>query len=98
MNEKKNQTKTVKNVFNDLIKIYGVSHQFDELKIKEIWRKNMGEAIDNKTKKIKLFNGILSIYLDSGVLKQEFSFAKEKIKKMINEEMGKPVVTKVEIY
>lgn len=97
MNDKKNQTKVVKSVFDDLIKIYGVDYKFNELKIKEIWREKMGEAINNKTSKIQLFNGTLSIHLDSGVLKQEFSFAKEKIKSMINEEMGELIVQKVEI-
>lgn len=97
MNSKKNQTKAMKNVFNDLIKIYGVDHKFDELKIKEIWKKNMGTAIYNKTSKIQLFNGTVTIYLDSGVLKQEFSFAKEKIKTMLNLELGKNLVKKIEI-
>jgi len=97
MNKKNNQTKAVKSVFNDLIKIYGVDHKFNELKVKEIWRKNMGDAIDNKTTRIQLFNGTLTIHLDSGVLKQEFSFAKEKIKKMVNQEMGNTIVKKVEI-
>jgi len=97
MNKKNNQTKAVKSVFNDLIKIYGVDHKFNELKVKEIWRKNMGDAIDNKTTRIQLFNGTLTIHLDSGVLKQEFSFAKEKIKTMINQEMGNTIVKKVEI-
>ncbi len=98
MNRKNNETKAMKNVFNDLIKIYGVDHKFDELKIKEIWKKNMGLAIANKTSKIQLFNGTLSIHLDSGVLKQEFSYAKEKIKTLINNEMGKEIVKKVVIY
>lgn len=98
MKRKSEGIKPMKNVFGDLMKIYGMDHKFTELKVKEIWEEKMGAAIANKTNKIVLFNGILSIYLDSGVLKQEFSYAKEKIKNMMNENLGQKVIKKVEIY
>jgi hypothetical protein len=36
--------------------------------------------------------------LDSGVLKEEFSFSKSKIPQLINEKLGEQVIDQVEIW
>ena len=40
----------------------------------------------------------LIIYVDSGVLKEEFSMAKSKIVAMVNEHLGKDAIDDIQIY
>jgi predicted nucleic acid-binding Zn ribbon protein len=54
--------------------------------------------ITGHTREISVKNKVLKIKLDSGVLKEEFSYSKEKLIKLINDQVGKPVINSVEIY
>jgi len=89
---------SVGDVLKDLIKIYRVEDKFNELDIIRAWEEVMGKAIVSKTRKIKVKKDVLIVYLDSGVLKEEFSYAKEKLIKLINDQLGKEVIRSVEIH
>ncbi|WP_130735578.1 DUF721 domain-containing protein [Flavobacterium sp. J27] len=67
----------------------------DKVKIKEAWVQIMGNGVANYTEAIDLKNKTLYVRLTSAVLREELSYGKEKIVKMINEEMGKEIITKV---
>ncbi len=64
-------------------------------KINEIWASQMGPTIAGLTRKLFVKQKTLFIYIDSAPLRQELGFGKEKIKKMINEEMGELIVEEV---
>ena len=55
----------------------------------------MGNGVNNYTQNVALRNETLYVELTSAVLRQELSYGKEKIVKMINEELGKEVVKNV---
>ena len=85
-------------VIKDLLRVYGLNDRMDEIEVKDAWIELMGAAIDHKTRGIRLKKGVLSIQFDSGVLKEEFSFAKEKIKVLINDKIGREVIQEVRIW
>jgi len=79
----------------DVYSEYKLDGELENIEIKNIWDNMMGKAISNNTSYIKLMDGVLLIKLNSPVLKQELSFAKEKIKSHINSMLGKEAVKQV---
>lgn len=67
----------------------------DKVNVKDIWQQQMGPAINKYTSSIQLNNDTLYISLSSSVLREELSYGKEKIIKMMNEELGKELVKKL---
>ena len=67
----------------------------DKVSAEEAWHNVMGNAISKYTTAIKLDREILYVQLSSSVLRDELSYGKTKIISLLNEEMGKQVVTKL---
>ncbi len=67
----------------------------DQVKIRDIWNSQMGPAIEKYTTNIKLKNEVLYVQLSSSVLREELSYGKEKIIRILNEEMGKELIHKL---
>lgn len=67
----------------------------DKVNVKDVWSSQMGPAIEKYTTAIKLQGSTLYVQLSSSVLREELSYGKEKIIKMLNEELGKDLVTKL---
>jgi len=67
----------------------------DKVSIEDAWHSVMGNAISKYTTAIKLDREILYIQLSSSVLREELNYGKTKIVGMINQEMGKQIITKL---
>lgn len=55
----------------------------------------MGNGVNNYTTAIELRNDTLFVSLSSSVLREELSLGKSKIIKLLNEELGKDLITKI---
>jgi flagellar biosynthesis/type III secretory pathway protein FliH len=55
----------------------------------------MGQGVATHTTSVKLQNKTLIIQLTSSVLREELSYGKDKIVKMMNEEIGEEVISKL---
>lgn len=64
----------------------------DAVDVKQAWINLMGAGVNNYTQEITLKNGVLYVWLTSAVLREELLYGKQKIIKMMNEEVGKTVV------
>lgn len=67
----------------------------DKVQVRDVWAMQMGPAITKYTTAIKLERDILYVQLSSSVLREELSYGKEKIIKMLNEELGRELVKKL---
>jgi len=66
--------------------------------IKEAWKKCFGPTISGYTTEVRFNKGTLSIVLSSAALRHELSLGKEKIMKVLNEELGSDQIKGVQIY
>ena len=82
-------------VLQQIIKSNNLQPGIDEVNVKEAWKNLMGNGVNTYTKNVALRNGILYVELTSAVLRQELSYGKDKIIRMINEELGKDIVKEV---
>lgn len=79
-----------------MVKELKLKPKLDEVRIREEWAKIPN--FSKHTREINLRGGKLYITIDSAALKQELSYSLDKIKEMLNKELGSPVITDVIIY
>ena len=77
------------------IKENNLSKGMRKLKVEETWREMMGPGVMAHTSSVKLQNKTLIIQLTSSVLREELSYGKDKIIKMMNEKIGETVISKL---
>ncbi|NNK87563.1 MAG: DUF721 domain-containing protein [Flavobacteriaceae bacterium] len=65
----------------------------DQVNIIHAWEELMGQGVNQYTSSVKLKGHTLFVELNSSVLREELSYGKEKIIKMMNEALGKPLIT-----
>ncbi len=65
----------------------------DVVNVRDAWKNLMGNGVNNYTTEIQLKGSTLYVALSSAVLREELSYGKDKIIKMINEELRKDLVT-----
>lgn len=94
---KKNNEVTLKEALQAMVDRYKMRPKLHEAKIKQEWANIMGPSINKHTKNVYLKRDTLYVQIVSAPLKQELSFAKHKIIKILNEELGAEVVKHVEL-
>ena len=62
--------------------------KLNETKIRETWKGKMGTTINQYTKELRYRNEKLFITIEASSLKQELSYEREKIKNVMNQELG----------
>ena len=91
--ELKNISKIIEDVFSQKHFRIGI----DNIKVQDAWEKTMGKNIQKYTYKVYYQKGILYVKLKSSVLKEELTFEKVKIIKLINNELGKEYIKDMEL-
>ncbi len=94
---KRSNEQTLGEIIKEVIKAHGLEDKITRVRVSEAWYKVMGKFIAGKTASISFQNNTLFVKLDSPALCNELSYAKEKIIKSINKELGKNEVKKIVI-
>ncbi|WP_116789040.1 DUF721 domain-containing protein [Flavobacterium psychrotrophum] len=95
MAKRLNDNSSIGDVLKEFIKTNNLQKGMDGINVRDAWKNLMGNGVNNYTRDIMLRNSILYVELTSAVLREELSYGKDKIIKMINEELGRDVVTQV---
>ena len=95
MAKRENESFSIEDLMKTFIKENNLSKGMQKLKVEETWYKMMGPGVATHTNSVKLQNKTLIIQLKSSVLREELSYGKDKIIKMMNEELGETVITKL---
>ena len=90
--------RTLKDVLHQFVKTKPIRDKYELLNIKEVWKKCLGKTIDQYTSDIRYFSGTLTVVITSAPLRQELNFGKDKLKKLLNEELGKDVIHEIKIF
>lgn len=85
----------MKDLMQSFIKENNLTKGMQKLQIEEVWEKLMGSGVVSYTESVQLQNKTLVVKLTSSVLREELSYGKEKIIKMINNEMGEELVSRL---
>ncbi len=80
-----------------MLQEFKLAPQLNETRVKSLWEQLMGKTIATYTSNITVRKNVLYLTILSAPLKQELSYAKEKIRSLINEEMGEDYIREVVI-
>ncbi|MDD7914210.1 DUF721 domain-containing protein [Polaribacter ponticola] len=95
MAKRENDSFSIEDLMKTFIKQNNLSKGMQKIKVEETWAKMMGPGVATHTTSVKLHNKTLIIQLKSSVLREELSYGKDKIIKMMNEEMGDKLINKI---
>lgn len=86
---------SIGDVLKEFIEKNKLQPGMDKINVEEAWKSLMGNGVNSYTKEVVLKGTTLYVSLTSAVLREELSFGKQKIIKMINEELRKEVIKEV---
>ncbi len=95
MAKRLNNESSIGDVLKEIIQVNKLQPGIDQIAVKEAWKALMGNGVNSYTRNIILKGNTLYVELTSAVLREELSFGKDKIIKMINEELRRDVVKEV---
>lgn len=87
-----NEEQSIHDVLKNFISHNKLQDGIDKVEVKEIWFNLMGNGVANYTEEVELRKETLYVKLTSSVLREELMFGRDKIIKMINNEIGKELV------
>jgi len=89
------------NSIEDLMKIFVREHKLkkglQQVDVTDVWAQQMGNGVANYTSKVILRGELLTVHLTSSVLREELSYGKVKIIKMLNDALGEEIITKLRL-
>ena len=95
MAKRLNNENSIAEVLKEIIQINKLQTGIDQVSIKEAWLNLMGNGVNSYTKNVVLKGTTLYVELSSAVLRQELSYGKDKIIKMINDEFRRDLIKDV---
>jgi len=90
-----NEESPIGDVLKQFIQDNKLQAGMDKIDVRDAWKNLMGNGVNNYTTEILLKGSTLYVALSSAVLREELSYGKDKIIKMINEELRKEIVTEL---
>ena len=94
MNESKRNSNEAPlgDIIEKLMRAYGLENKMKEYDVMAAWPELMGPAVANRTKEIRIQNGILYLTMDSAVMRDELQHGKQIIIHRVNEKAGKELI------
>lgn len=79
---------SLKEVLKDVVETYRLKNRLHQTKIQSAWHALMGSSISKHTTDLKIRKNKLFITIESAPLRQELSFGRDKIRRLLNQELG----------
>jgi len=95
MAKRQNEFHSIQDLMKDVIKENKLTKGIHQISVKDAWGKLMGKGVVSYTDKVELNGKTLIVNLKSSVLREELSYGKEKIIKMMNEELGESLISRI---
>jgi predicted nucleic acid-binding Zn ribbon protein len=88
---------SIDEILKEFIKENNLTKGIQKLSVEKLWPELMGSGVASYTESVTLKNKTLIIKLKSSVLREELSYGKEKIIKMINEHIGEDIINQIKL-
>jgi hypothetical protein len=95
MSKRHNDKQNIKDLLKSFVKENKLEKGLEKVNVETAWRDLMGNGVNSYTSNIKLHHNTLYVELSSSVLREELSYGREKIIKMINDYLGKIIIHKL---
>ncbi|TXE16417.1 DUF721 domain-containing protein [Psychroserpens burtonensis] len=95
MAKRHNENLPISDILKEFVEKNKLQSGLDKVDVKDAWAKMMGNGVNNYTTDVSLDRDVLYVALSSSVLREELSYGKQKIVDMLNDAIGKKVVSKL---
>ncbi len=95
MSKRLSNENSVGEVLKQIISSNKLESGMNQVAVIDAWKSLMGNGVNTYTKQVMLKGTTLYVDLTSAVLREELSYGKDKIIRMINDELGQEVVKQV---
>jgi len=95
MSKRHNEHISLSDALKEFVEINKLQSGLDKIEVHDSWVKLMGNGVNSYTTSVKLQRETLYVQLSSSALREELSYGKEKIIKMLNEDLGKEIIKKL---
>lgn len=95
MAKRSSNESSISDVLKQFIVVNKLESGMDKIDVEQAWKNLMGNGVNSYTQEVVLKGSTLYVKLSSAVLREELSYGKDKIIKMINEELRKDIVSSV---
>jgi hypothetical protein len=93
--KRKFEPQSLKEVLHDIVDTKALNAGITNTRVNALWYELMGAHMTGYTDKILLKGNTLFVSLNNPALREELSYGKDKIIKMMNDELGKVVIEKI---
>ncbi len=93
--KRKNFESAVGDVIREIIDANKLGPGIDQVAVRDAWKAVMGNGVNSYTRSVMLRDSTLYVELTSAVLREELQYGREKIIRLINDEVGREVLTEV---
>ena len=94
--KKKNES-TLSEALQEMIHEFRLGSQLNERRVQTLWHELMGKTISTYTTNVTVRKNVLYLTIVSAPLKHELSYAKDKIRDLLNKELGEEYIREVVI-
>lgn len=93
--KRKFEPQSIGKVLDEIVQSKALKTGITNARINELWYELMGSHMTHYTEKILLKGNTLFVSLNNAALREELNYGKEKIIKMMNEQLGGEVLKKI---
>ena len=92
---RRSRTISLGEALSDYIKEMHFESKLNEVGVLNSWESVVGRSISIHTKKLYIKSGVLYVYLDSSVVRNELHMLKQPLLQKINEKAGSKVINEI---
>ena len=89
---RRSKTISLAEAIQDYVKEMKFEGKLREVAILDSWEKMAGKAIASRTTKVQIKDGILYVYLNSSVVRNELLMIREALRERLNQSAGSEVI------
>lgn len=94
---KKKNDISLQDAMKQMLQEFKLEPGLNETRVKLLWEKLMGKTISTYTSNISVRKNVLYLTILSAPLKHELSYGKDKIRSLLNDELGEDFIKEVVI-
>lgn len=92
---KRSEPESIGDILRLTIQESNMAGRLDEVRAIELWPQIVGEGMASQMSRPRVSCGVMVIYVDSSVLRQELNMHRTRLIEMLNSRLGKSVITQI---
>lgn len=95
---RKDEQKSLGDALKSFLQENDLQKGIDQVEMARAWNEVLGPGVARYTRSVRLRGGVLTVQLNSSVLREELSLGQSKIIALLNGHMGRDLVEELHLY